>query len=131
MYYQRQPLEKVFQNECSWGFCGTQGGGEQGGGVLFWCLFFIKLHAWGPVNLLWGNSRAAVFLWVLRKYLMAASELSELKSDFFGFRYFEFYYLSFNVNIVYFLWYKHKSINQFSLSKLVIFFKQPLMGFQR
>ena len=52
-----------------------------GGGVgLFWWLFFIKVHAWRPVNLLWEDFGAGVFLCVLRKYLMAASELSVLQN---------------------------------------------------
>ena len=43
------------------------------------------------------------------------------KVVFFEFRYFSFPYLIFDINIIYFLWYKQKSVNRFSLYKLMIF----------
>ena len=38
--------------------------------------------------------------------------------------------MPFDINIIYFLWYKQKSVNQFSLSKLIFFLKQPLCLFE-
>ena len=72
MYYQRPLFEGVLQNECSWGFCSTQF-------VPVLVPPFDKAACLRAYEFIVVDSGASVFLWVLRKYLMAASELSVLQ----------------------------------------------------